>query len=162
MTDELRTHWRLHEIDEEAVPREQTLAKHPEQRKAQESKVNAARAAVAAIDQRLADSKKRRRTLDADIAALEAQEKHFEKQSLAVTNQQQFEAIKHEIAGVRAKRDTLETEVLEKLDAEERDTAAHVEKAKLLERAEAEAAAVYAKLDAEAAALRAEVTALDA
>ena len=115
MTDELRVHWLLHEIDEQAVPREQALAKHPEMRKAQEAKVAAARAALAGVDQRLAESKKRRRTLDADIATLESQEKHFEKQSLAVTNQQQFEAVRHEIAAVKAKRDRLETEVLERL-----------------------------------------------
>lgn len=162
MTDEIRVHWALHLIDEEAVPREQILAKHPEQRKAQEAKVIAARAALAAIDLWIADSKKRRRTLDADIAALEAQEKHFEKQSLAVTNQHQFEAIRHEIAAVKAKRDTLETEVLERLDAEERDGIAHAEKAKVLERAESEAGALYAKLDAEAATLRAEIATLDA
>jgi len=162
VTDELRTHWLLHEIDEQAVPREQALAKHPELRKAQEAKVAAARTAVASIDQRLGDSRKRRRALDADIAALETQEKHFEKQSLAVTNQQQFEAIRHEIANVKAKRDKPETEVLERLEAEERDSAALAEKTKLLQRVEAEAGAVYARLDAEAATLRTEVAALDA
>src|SRR5262249_20641773 len=98
MTDELVVHWRLHEIRADAGPREQALAKHPEQRRAQEAKVATARAVLAAIDQRLAESKKRRRALDADIAALESQEKHFEKQSLAVTNDQQFQAIRHEIA----------------------------------------------------------------
>src|SRR5205807_9039003 len=79
-----------------------------------------------------------------------------------VTNQQQFEAIRHEIAAVKAKRDRLETEVLERLDVEERDTAAHAEKAKALERAEAEAMVTTAKLDAEAAGLRAEIAALAA
>ncbi|HEY6194935.1 MAG TPA: hypothetical protein VI504_07840, partial [Candidatus Eisenbacteria bacterium] len=162
MTEELRLHWALHEIDEQAVACEQVLAKHPEQRRAQEARIASARAALAALDQRTADSSRRRRTLDGEIAAFEAQQKHFEKQLLAVTNQHQFEAVQHEIAAVRAKRDVLETEVLERLDAEERDAAGRPEKAHALERAEAEGAALFAKLDAESARLRAELAALDA
>src|ERR1051325_12213583 len=73
-----------------------------------------------------------------------------------------FRSVQHEIAAVRAKRDVLETEVLERLDAEERDAAGRPEKAHALERAEAEGAALFAKLDAESARLRAELAALDA
>ncbi len=162
MTEELRLHWALHEIDEQAVACEQVLAKHPEQRRAQEARIASARAALAALDQRTADSSRRRRTLDGEIAAFEAQQKHFERQLLAVTNQHQFEAAQHEIAAVRAKRDVLETEVLERLDVEERDAAGRPEKAHALERAETEGAALFAKLDAESARSRAELAALDA
>ena len=161
MTEELRLHWTLHEIDEQAFAREHLLGKHPEQRRAHETRIASARAALAALDQRVAESAKRRRTLDGEIAALEAQQKHFEKQSLAVTNQHQYEAAQHEIAAVRAKRDVLETEVLERLDAEEREAAARPEKAHALERAEGEGQALFAKLDLEQAAARAELAALD-
>jgi len=162
VTEELRLHWALHEIDEQAVACEQVLAKHPEQRRAQEARIASARAALAALDQRTADSSRRRRTLDGEIAAFEAQQKHFERQLLAVTNQHQFEAAQHEIAAVRAKRDVLETEVLERLDVEERDAAGRPEKAHALERAETEGAALFAKLDAESARSRAELATLDA
>ena len=162
MTEELRQHWDLHEIDEQAVAREAALAKHPEQRRAAESRVAAARAALAALDQHVAESAKRRRVLDGEIAAYDAQQKHFEQQRLAVTDQKQYEAVEHEIAAVRAKRDTLETEALERLEVEEREGAASPEKAHTLERAESEASALFAKLDAESLALRAELAALDA
>ena len=162
MTEELRLHWTLHEIDEQAVAREQLLAKHPEQRRTHEARVAAARTALQALDQRVADSVKRRRVLDGEIAAFDAQQKRFEQQLLAVTNQHQFEAMQHEIAAVRSKRDVLETEALEKMDAEEREAAARPEKAQALERADADARATFARLDAEAAAARAELAALEA
>jgi len=162
VTEELRLHWALHEIDEQAVAREQLLAKHPEQLRAQAAKLASARAAVDAIDRRTRDSLKRRRTLDGEIAAFDAQQRRFEQQLLAVTNQQQFEAMQHEIAAVRSKRDVLENEALERLEAEERDAAARLEKAHALERAQAEGAALAAKLEAEAAASRAELDSLSA
>jgi hypothetical protein len=162
VTEELRHHWDLHEIDEQAHTREQALAKHPEQRRVHETRVAAARTALAALDQRVADSARRRRVLDGEIAAYDAQQRRFEQQLLQVTVQKQYEAMQHEIAAVRAKRDVVETEALERLDAEERETAARPEKAHALERAEAEAAAVFAKLAAESTALRGELAALDA
>ena len=162
MTEELRLHWALHEIDEQAVAREQRLAKHPETRREQTARLTTARAAVQAIDQRLADSLKRRRVLDGEIAAYDSQQQRFEKQMLSVTTQHQLEAMQHEIATVRSRRDVLENEALERLDAEERDTQARPEKAHALERAESDAQATLARLDAEAATLKAELASLDA
>jgi predicted nucleic acid-binding Zn-ribbon protein len=162
VTEELRLHWALHEIDEQAVAREHVLAKQPEARREQTARVTAARVALAAIDQRLAESLKRRRVLDREIAAYDVQEKRYEQQMLAVTTQHQMEAMQHEISAVRAKRDVLENEALERLDAEERDTRTRPEKAHALERAEAEAGATVARLDAEAATLKAELLALEA
>jgi len=161
VTEELRLHWTLHELDEQAFAHEHELAKHPELRRALDTRIAAAKAALAALDQRVAESQKRRRVLDREIAVFESQQKHFEKQSLAVVNQHQFEAVQHEIAAVKAKRDVLETEVLERLDAEERDQAARGEKAHVLERAEAEGSAMFAKLDQETLERRAALATLD-
>jgi predicted nucleic acid-binding Zn-ribbon protein len=162
VTEELRQHWALHEIDEQAVVREHALAKQPEARREQAARVHAARSAVHAIDQRLADSLKRRRVLDHEIAAYDEQLHRFEKQLLSVTTQHQLEAMQHEIAAVRAKRDVVENEALERLDAEERDTKARPEKAHALERAESEASATVARLDAEAATHHTELATLEA
>lgn len=161
MTDELRVHWVLHETDEQSVARELQLARHPESRRTHESRVTAARAALAAVDQRLASALQRRRALERDIAAFDVQQKRFEQQLLAVTDQKQYEAVQHEIAAVRAKRDTLETEALELLEREDNETAARPEKAHALERAEADARSAFAALDAESARLRAELAALE-
>jgi predicted nucleic acid-binding Zn-ribbon protein len=162
VTEELRLHWALHEIDEQAVAREHALAKHPEARREHAARVASARAAVQAIDQRLADSARRRRDLDREIATYDEQQHRFEKQLLSVTTQHQLEAMQHEIAAVRAKRDVLENEALERLDAEERDAQARPEKAKALERAEADAQAALARLEAEAATMKAELASLEA
>ena len=160
MTDELRVHWALHETDEQSVAREQLLARHPEARHAHEARLASARAALAAVDQRLAAALQRRRALERDIAAFDVQQKRFEQQLLAVTDQKQYEAVQHEIAAVRTKRDVLETEALELLEKEERETAARPEKAGALERAESEARTALAALDAEATRLHAELEAL--
>ena len=161
MTEELRLHWALHEVDEQAVACEQALAKHPEQRQTVATRVAAAKQVVVAIDKRLAESAARRRTLDGDIAAFDVQVKRFEKQLESVTDQKQFEAVTHEIAAVKAKRDVLETDVLERLEAEDKDTTARPDKAHTLERAEAEALALTTKLDAEASARKATLATLD-
>jgi predicted nucleic acid-binding Zn-ribbon protein len=160
VTEELRVHWELHEIDEQAVAREQALARHPAQRREHESRLAAARSALEALDRRVAESAKRRRVLDGEIAAFDEQQHRFERQLDQVTDQKQFEAVRHEIAAVRAKRDVLETEALERLDAEEREAAARPEKAHALERAEADAKATFARLDAESDVLRGELAAL--
>ena len=161
MTEELRLHWALHEIDEQAVVREHALAQHPEQRRVVATRVAAAKQALASLDQCIADSAKRRRVLDGEIAAFDVQQKRFETQLQAVTDQKQFEAVRHEIEAVRSKRDVLETESLERLEAEEQDAAKRPERETALTRAETEAAAVTSRLDAEAGTLRAELAALD-
>ncbi len=148
MTDELRIHWTLHELDEASVRHEAELAKLPEPRRAAEARVAAARSKLAALDARAADQQKRRRELERETDALLEQEQRFERQKSAVTNQQQFEAIGHEIANVHARRSDLETQVLELLDAEERAAVERPELAAALAEAEAEAGDVRARLDA--------------
>ena len=162
MTDELRVHWVLHETDEQSVAREQQLARHPELRRAHAAKVAAARAALASLDQRIAEARQRRRALEQDIAGHDVQHRRFEQQLQAVTDQKQYEAVQHELAAVHAKRDALETEALEWLEREEHDVAGRVDKAHVLERAEAESAAAGAALDAEGERLQQELAQLDA
>jgi hypothetical protein len=162
VTEELRTHWELHGIDERAAALELSLAALPGRRRASEARVAAARSALETLDRRVAESVKRRRALEVEIAALLAQQKRFEQQQLSVTNQQQYEAMQHEIAGVRSSRDGLETEALERLEADDRDAAARPELAHALERAEAEAATTAAEVGREESAARAGLAELDA
>lgn len=162
MTDELCIHWALHELDEQAMRHEAELAKLPEPRRAAAARVAAARAKLAALDARMAEQQKRRREFERETDALLEQEQRFEKQKNAVTNQQQFEAIGHEIANVHAKRSDLETQVLELMEAEERATAERPELAHVLARAEAEAGDVAARMDAAEREHRAALDGLDA
>lgn len=162
MTDELRIHWSLHEIDEEAVPYEAARAKFPEQRRALEVRVAGEKRRLEALDAKAADLVKRRRALEAEIAALETQEKRFRAQLDAVTDQKQFEAVQHQVAGVAGKRSDLETEALSLMDGEESAAAERPKLADALARAEHDAAETLAKIDAEDARLAALLAALDA
>lgn len=162
MTDELRHHWSLHEIDEEAARHEAERAKLPEQRKTLEARVAAEKRKLDAIDVRAAQLEKRRRELERDIAALETQEKRFRAQLDAVTDQKQYEAVQHEIAGVAGKRSDLETEALTLMEDEERAATERPHAADALARAVRESGEAIAKLDAEAARLAGLVAALDA
>ncbi len=162
MADDLPLHWILHELDEEAVRHEAELAKLPEQRRAHETRVATEKRRVDASAAAQADRQKRRTALERDIAAFEDQEARYRKQLDAVTNQQQFDAKQHEIAGVHAKRSELETQVLTLMDEEESLAAAHPALAAAFAKAEHESAAAHEKLAALESSLRGQIAALDA
>lgn len=162
MTDELRTHWELHLLDEEAVRLEGERAQIPGERQQHERRVAAARSAVQRLDARSEAAQKKRRELERDIAALDAQVRHFEHQLASVTDQRQFEAVQHEIAAVKSKRDAQETEALEQLETEEAAAAERPALADELGRCERDAAEAGGALDAREARLTARLTELDA
>lgn len=162
MNEELLHHWALRSVDDEAARLANELGKLPALRRAQEARTGAALAAVRALDERAEVALKRRRALERDIAAFDAQEKHFERQLSAVTDQKQFEAVQHEIAAVRAKRSDIETAALDLLDIEERCAAERPALAAASDRAAQEATASTAGWDAEAAIANARCAELDA
>jgi predicted nucleic acid-binding Zn-ribbon protein len=149
VTDELLQHWALHEIDEEAARHEIERAKLPDRRRAIETTVDAERRRLEALDKRVAEAVKTRRGLERDIEAFEAQERKYRTQLDAVTNQHQFEAVQHEIAGVVGKRSALETRVLTLMESEEQAAAERPTLAHKLENAERDAQAALAKVAAE-------------
>jgi predicted nucleic acid-binding Zn-ribbon protein len=153
VTDELLQHWALHLLDEEAVKHAAERAKLPELRRAQEARLAAERRRAEAGAKQAAELLARRRALERDIAALEAQEKKYRAQLDAVTDQKQYEAVQHEIAGVAGKRGVLETEVLEILEAEEKLAAERPALEHSLARAERETGEQLSRLDAEEARL---------
>lgn len=162
MTDELRTHWSLHLLDEESVRHEAERARLPAERQAHERKVAAARRALSVLEARLEEAQKRRRALDRDLATLDTQVRHFEHQLESVTDQRQFEAVQHEIAGAKSKRDALETEALELLEREEAGAAERPGLAAELAKLERAAQEANVMLDATDARLAARLTELDA
>lgn len=161
MNDELRQHWALRTLDDEAARLASDQAKIPALRRMHETRVTAARRALEVGDARAASANQQRRALERDIAAFDVQEKRFEQQLAAVTDQKQFEAVQHEIAAVRAKRSDIETTALEQLEIEEQCAAEGPSLAAVLERATQEASAANAAWDAEEAAARARTTDLD-
>jgi predicted nucleic acid-binding Zn-ribbon protein len=149
MADDLPLHWILHEIDEEAVRHEAELAKLPEQRRQHETRIASEKRRVEASTRRAAELLVRRRELERDIAAFETQEAKYRKQLDAVTNQHQFEAVQHEIAGVVSKRSALETEALTVMEEEDRLATERPALDAALAKAEREGAVAFARLDAE-------------
>ena len=162
MTDELRHHWTLHRLDEDSARHEAQLAKQPELRKVHETRLAAARKALAANAAQSADALKQRRVLEQEIAAFDTAEARFQQQLERVTDQKQFEAVQHEIAAVRAKRSDVETAALECLEREEALAAVQPVVAHALEKAENDAAVVLPTLDTQAAQVTAELAALAA
>jgi predicted nucleic acid-binding Zn-ribbon protein len=162
VTDELRHHWALHLLDEEAVGHAAERAKLPEARRVQETRLAAETRKVEANAKKAADLLARRRALERDAAAFEAQEKKFRAQLDAVTDQKQYEAVQHEIATAAGKRGDLETEVLEILEAEEALAAERPGLEAAFEKAKHETGEQIARLDAEDARLAAALAALDA
>jgi len=92
----------------------------------------------------------------------ETEERRFRKQLDAVTNEQQFTAVQHEIAAVAGRRSALETEVLTLMDDEERATADRPGLAQALARAERDGAETLQRLDALEARAAESLAALDA
>lgn len=162
MTDELLHHWALHLIDEDAVHLAADRAKLPEARRAQEAKLAAEKRKSETAASRAADLLARRRRLEGDLSTFEVQERRYRTQLDAVTDQKQFEAVQHEIAGVARKRGDLETEVLEILESEERLAAERPALAAALAKTERETADALARLAAEEARLAGLIAALDA
>jgi predicted nucleic acid-binding Zn-ribbon protein len=162
MADDLTAHWTLHEIDEEAARHEVERAKLPEQRRLLETRITTEKRRVDAATKRAGELLARRRELERELATLEAHEKKYRAQLDAVTNQHQFEAVQHEIAGVVAKRSDLETEALTVMENEDRVATERPAVDTALAKAEHEGAATFARLDAEGARLAALVAGLDA
>ncbi|MEO5989641.1 MAG: C4-type zinc ribbon domain-containing protein [Candidatus Eisenbacteria bacterium] len=162
MNDELRHFWALRSVDDEAARLASDLGRLPALRRAHEVRIGSMHRALRALDERAEAALKSRRSLERDIAAFDAQEKHFEHQLSAVTDQKQYEAVRHEIAAVRAKRSDVETSALECLEVEERCSAERPALAATWERATLDSVSANADWDAEAATARARGAELDA
>jgi len=161
VTDELLHHWALHLIDEEAVRHASDRAKLPDLRRVQEARLATERRKVEASAKRSAELSARRRALERDAAAFEVQEKKYRTQLDAVTDQKQYEAVQHEIAGVAGKRGDLETTVLEILEEEESLAAGKPALDAALAKTEQETAVQITKLGAEETRLAERIAELD-
>lgn len=120
MTPELAHLWALHELDEQAIVHEQALARLPARRREIEAPVRAARAELERARAHAAEVRRARTALEGEAAALTEQEKRFQGQLPAVKKNEEYQALLHEIAGLRGRRSDLETGILERLDEEER------------------------------------------
>lgn len=119
MTEELQHLWALHLLDDEAAKLRAELAKIPEEKRAAQAERAEAQQAVDANRAQAADAQKRRRDLERQAEALSGEEKKFQGQLPQVKKNEEYQALLHEIEGVKARRSDLETQVLECLETEE-------------------------------------------
>lgn len=91
----------------------------PKRREALESAVTQARAALEQAKRDLDQARLSRRTLEKEVESFQAEAGKLERQLHDVKTNKEYQAILHEIEGVKAKRSDQETRILESFDREE-------------------------------------------
>ncbi|MEO5616565.1 MAG: C4-type zinc ribbon domain-containing protein [Candidatus Eisenbacteria bacterium] len=119
MSDEIDRLWALKELDEQLVEARAALVRFPEQRRALEARAATERHKLEAMQARLTEAQKKRRELEREVEATGEQERKFSSQLPLVKKNEEYQALLHEIAGVKARRSEIETQVLLQMDAEE-------------------------------------------
>jgi predicted nucleic acid-binding Zn-ribbon protein len=162
MSEEIDRLWALQGLDEQALAVRSVLARFPEQRRELEHRVAEARQRLEQAKARLGESQKQRRELERQAGALGEQERHFQQQLPAIKKNEEYTALLHEIEGTRSKRSELETQVLLRMEEEEREQQERPVLEQALKSAEAEAAERAKRIGAEEAAEREKLGVLEA
>ena len=97
MSDELDRLWALHALDEAAIAVEQRLRQRPLERAEWERRIQAERRALDSHRAAGLELQKKRRELEKDIDALNAEERRFQGQLPAVKKNEEYTALLHEI-----------------------------------------------------------------
>ncbi len=145
----------LQRLDTARQSAERRLAEEPERHKAFDTRLERARANVAAGKERLANNQTARRAIEKDVAMHQGRLSKFREQAMAVKTNQEYHAVQHEIAFAESEVKALEDQILE-LMLEGDECAAQVK------RAEAELAAESKAIDADRRTLAAELSELTA
>jgi uncharacterized protein len=162
MSEEIERLWALQELDEQASGVRAVLARFPEQRRELEHRIVEARQRLEQGKARLGEAQKLRRKLEGEAAALGDQERRFQQQLPAIKKNEEYTALLHEIEGVRRKRSEIETQVLERMEEEEREQRERPALDQALKNAEAEAGARAKLIDAEEASEQGKLGVLEA
>ena len=132
----------LQRLDSAAQDAERRLAEEPEREKALEARLDAARDAVAAAKERLAESQAARRENEKTVAVHQGRLSKFREQAMAVKTNQEYHAIQNEIEFAQTEIKAPEDKILERmLEADDLTAAA--------KSAEAELAAEQKTVDAD-------------
>jgi predicted nucleic acid-binding Zn-ribbon protein len=162
VSDELDHLWALKDLDEQVAVLRAELKRFPEQRAALEKRVAAERARLETHRSQGGAMQLKRREIERAIETLAEQERKFQGQLPLVKKNEEYTALLHEIAGVKARRSDLETEVLVALEAEDRLSRERPAAEQALKTAEQESAERTRQIDAEEQANRASLGALEA
>jgi uncharacterized protein len=162
LSEEIDHLWALSELDEQAHGIHAGLARFPAQRKELEQRVTEAKARVEQAKARLAELQKQRKAIEVEAGSLADQERKFLGQLPAVKKNEEYTALLHEIEATRQKCSALETQILERMDEEERTARERPELDRALKAAEQEAVDRAKVLDAEQAREQAALDTLEA
>jgi predicted nucleic acid-binding Zn-ribbon protein len=162
VTEEIQILWALHGLDERAVAKREALKAFAGRRAEVERGMVGAKARLETVKARIAEIQKRRREREQLVETKLTEERKFQSQLPAVKKNEEYQALLHEIAAVKAKRSEIETDVLVALDEEESAMAEKGPAEKALADAEAHARESNASVDRDEAAARAELDALGA
>jgi len=162
VSDELDALWALRDLDERAGALRAELKRFPEQRASLERAVGESRARLERHRGETGALQVKRRELEREIESLTAQERKFQGQLFAVKKNEEYQALLHEIAGVKDRRSDLETEVLLALESEERLAGERAAAEQALKTAEREAAERTLQIDAGERSARERLSALEA
>jgi predicted nucleic acid-binding Zn-ribbon protein len=149
MNAELERLITLQQLDSAVEAATRKLAGEPEQEKALEARLEAARQRVAATKTQLADNQSGRRAVEKDVAVHQGRLSKFRETAMAVKTNQEYHAVQKEIAFAQTEIKTLEDKILEQmLEADELTGA--------LKKAEQDLASEQKAIDADRKAIAAE------
>ncbi len=107
----------LQELDSLADRARRRLADLPAAEDALNARIAEATAAVEALKAQLADNQTARRTLEKDVALVDARLARFDDHKAAVKTNQEYTALLHEIAMAKAEKDGIEDQILGLMEA---------------------------------------------
>jgi predicted nucleic acid-binding Zn-ribbon protein len=143
----------LQQLDSANHDAQRRLAQEPEQLQAFEARLDAAKAAVAAAKERLADNQNARRVIEKDVAVHQGRLSKFRDQLMAVKTNVEYQAMQKEIEFAQTEVKTHEDRILERMLEADDLTAA-------VKRAETESAAEQKSVDADRKAYATELAAV--
>ena len=152
----------LQALDSAADTARKRLAEIPAARQAIDATVSAAEEAWTAVKAQREENHQQRRSLEKDVAAVDARLARFDDHKAAVKTNQEYQALLHEIATFKAEKDAIEDRILAALEADEALATAEAAAHAAVTHAKRDGDAARAALDAEAAAVSADVSRLSA
>ncbi len=162
MSDEIDRLWTLRGLDEDALALRAVLARFPEQRQELERRVSEARSRLEQAKLHHAELQKQRRDLERQANTFAEEERKYQTQLFSVKKNEEYTALLHEIAATKQRRSDLETQVLERMDEEDREQKARPGYERDLETAERQAAERARVIEAEEGSEREKLSALEA
>lgn len=148
VSEEIDHLWTVRGLDEELLEARAALTKFPEQRRALEARAAEERKNLDTLQARIAEAQKKRRDLEREVEATGEQERKFSSQLPMMKKNEDYQALLREIAGAKARRSEIETQVLMQMEGEQALAEEKPAVERALKTAESELATRRSEIDA--------------